>query len=109
MATMRSSLPGHPACSLCLRYEDAWRQSHRSTLTVLIILLNASMCEALTSICTFQDDEEMEKRVTRKLHWHIMSRFVMLTVLNHMDRANLVCCFAFVFQQIHSAAGHIIF
>lgn len=34
----------------------------------------------------------MEKRVTRKLHWHIMSRFVMLTVLNHMDRANLVCC-----------------
>ena len=36
------------------------------------------------------DDEEMEKRVTRKLHWHIMSRFVLLTVLNHMDRANLV-------------------
>ena len=33
----------------------------------------------------------MEKRVNRKLHWHIMSRFVLLTVLNHMDRANLVC------------------
>ncbi len=44
----------------------------------------------LTIFCSLQDDEEMEKRVTRKLHWHIMSRFVMLTVLNHMDRANLV-------------------
>lgn len=33
----------------------------------------------------------MEKTVTRKLHWHIMSRFCLLTILNHMDRANLVC------------------
>ena len=32
----------------------------------------------------------MEKTVTRKLHWHIMSRFCLLTILNHMDRANLV-------------------
>ena len=32
----------------------------------------------------------MEKRVTRKLHMHIMSRFCLLTILNHMDRANLV-------------------
>ena len=47
-------------------------------------------CGKLTILYTLQDDEEMEKRVTRKLHWHIMSRFVMLTVLNHMDRANLV-------------------
>ena len=37
-----------------------------------------------------QADDEMEKRVTRKLHMHIMSRFCLLTVLNHMDRANLV-------------------
>lgn len=31
----------------------------------------------------------MEARVTRKLHWHIMSRFCLLTVLNGLDRANL--------------------
>lgn len=27
--------------------------------------------------------------VTAKLHWHIMAPFCLLTVLNHMDRANL--------------------
>ncbi|CAL5227240.1 g10165 [Coccomyxa viridis] len=48
-----------------------------------------------------QDDEEMEKRVTRKLHWHIMSRFVMLTVLNHMDRANL----AYASVQLNADLG----
>lgn len=28
--------------------------------------------------------------ITRKINWHIMTRFCLLTVLNHMDRANLV-------------------
>ena len=37
-----------------------------------------------------QEDELMEKTVTKKLHWHIMTRFCLLTFLNHMDRANLV-------------------
>ena len=28
--------------------------------------------------------------VMRKLHWAIMAKFCLLTLLNHMDRANLV-------------------
>lgn len=37
-----------------------------------------------------QEDYGVEGSTTRKLHWHIMSRFCLLTVLNHVDRANLV-------------------
>ena len=46
--------------------------------------------ERLLKVSDLQGDDEMEKRVTRKLHMHIMSRFCLLTILNHMDRANLV-------------------
>jgi hypothetical protein len=40
-----------------------------------------------------QEDKLMERTVTRKLHWHIMSRFCVLTVLNNLDRANMVRCY----------------
>ncbi|CAK0757688.1 hypothetical protein CVIRNUC_002561 [Coccomyxa viridis] len=48
-----------------------------------------------------QADDEMEKRVTRKLHMHIMSRFCLLTILNHMDRANL----AYASVQLNADLG----
>ena len=37
-----------------------------------------------------QEDKVVTNETTRKLHWHIMLRFCLLTILNHMDRANLV-------------------
>ena len=37
-----------------------------------------------------QDDIVHQAAITRRLNWHIMSRFCLLTVMNHMDRANLV-------------------
>ncbi|KAK9915973.1 hypothetical protein WJX75_006795 [Coccomyxa subellipsoidea] len=36
-----------------------------------------------------QEESMVTNAVTRKLHLHIMLRFCLLTVLNHMDRANL--------------------
>ena len=91
MVMTPSSLPDRPVSSLSLRCGIACPPHHRSIHACPNILI-VHPCAKLTLLCTLQDDEEMEKRVTRKLHWHIMSRFVMLTVLNHMDRANLVCC-----------------
>ena len=51
-----------------------------------------------------QGDDEMEGRVTRKLHMHIMSRFCLLTILNHMDRANLVMPRSI--ERLESPFGH---
>ncbi len=36
-----------------------------------------------------QEARVQAEAVTAKLHWHIMAPFCLLTVLNHMDRANL--------------------
>lgn len=67
---------------LCLRY------SHGVILS--LVSMFASCGEPSSALLAVQEDEVMERTVTKKLHWHIMTRFCLLTFLNHMDRANLV-------------------
>ena len=98
MSAKESSKPRQQSPSLYLRYSLVM---HNAVLRQLLHLqalpcLNEGPCEggspraSLHKVSDLQDDDEMEKRVTRKLHMHIMSRFCLLTILNHMDRANLV-------------------
>ncbi|BDA43829.1 Putative tartrate transporter [Coccomyxa sp. Obi] len=42
-----------------------------------------------SSFSMSREEKFVANAVTRKLHWHIMLRFCLLTILNHMDRANL--------------------
>jgi MFS family permease len=48
-----------------------------------------------------EDDDAQRATATRKLNRHIMSRFCLLTVLNHLDRANL----AYASTQLNEDLG----
>ena len=56
--------------------------------------------QQLTVATVLQQEGISNETVSRKVHWHIMPRFCLLTVLNHMDRANLASPFSF--SAIHS-------